>query len=804
MPRPHPDWKDSHGSSDPASNHAAGAGLVNAERRYRAPARGASSPRTPTDDESFAALFDASEDPMVILDAALQILAANAAAARFLVTTSDRLRGTAALEADLLARLLTAASIPQRLKTDPMPLVDEVAVTDSEGQPIQCRIEALALPGGRTLIHLRDTSVLLRTRATLRSADALHRAIFDALPAVCWAMALPEERLIEVSAAVERVFGYQPADFRQRPELWEELVHPAERERVRAELRVGIATARPFEIRFTGLHRDHHDLPHLVNRVVPVADERGWVERCEGFIEDLGAQRAVEQTLRATQANLRHTLEAVASGVLVVRPGDGGAEVAVSNRRLAEMLRLDAPLQPGASLGLAPEGLRRLVYGPDGEPGFDTLMLSDQVQDDVVELTDPARVLHRYAAPLRDELGQVVGRILTVEDVTPSWQMQRQLTHSQKMESMGRLAGGVAHDFNNLLGTILGFSSLLLEQVPADDPRRPGLEQIAQAADRASNLTAALLAFSRSARFERTQVSLNRVVDDAYQLVRSAIDPSVSIVTQLDPALSPLLGDELLLQQLIVNLVQELRDRLHAGGTLRIATRTFDQSMPAEEQQAEGQPRRVVALEVGAGFGDPTGPRPLVGAEPAPAGEATAGLALTIAEDIVRAHGGFLTRREASDHATFEAVFPAERRASVPVIAPEPDAARGHETILVVDDEPGLRALAKSGLRQRGFDVVAVESGEQALEILRRGEPRVDMVVLDLTMPGLSGEKVLRAIRGFRPQLPVLIASGYATVQNQSSWVAAGAVGFLAKPYRIRDLAGKLREVLDRAPGRAG
>ena len=772
--------------------------------RHFAPARGSGAPRAAAGDESFAAFFDGSEDPMVILDAALRILAANPAAARFLGRTSARLRGTTALEADLLARLLTAASIPQRLKTDALPLVDEVAVTDAEGQPIQCRIEAVALPAGRTLIHLRDTSATLRARATLQAADALHRAIFDALPAVCWAMALPEERLIEVSPAVERVFGHQPADFRQRPELWEELVHPADRERVRAEFRAGIAATRPFEIRFTGLHRDHRDLPHLVNRVVPVADERGWVDRCEGFIEDLGVQRSLEQSLRSTQANLRHTLDAVASGVLVVRPGESGPEVAVSNRRLAEMMRLDAPLKPGTPLGVMPEAVRGLVFGVGGEADFDALLLSEDVKDGIVELPDPARVLHRFAGPLRDELGQVVGRIITVEDVTTASQMQRQLTHSQKMESMGRLAGGVAHDFNNLLGTILGFSSLLLEQAADDDPRRPGLEQIAQAAERASNLTAALLAFSRSARFERTQVSLNRVIDDSYQLVRSAIDPSVSIAIDLDPALSTLHGDALLLQQLVVNLVQALRDRLNVGGRLRLSTRAFDQTMPAEEQESAGEVRRVVALEIRADFGGPTGPRPLVGAGPGTSGESATGLALTIAEDIVRAHGGFLERREAPDQATFEVVFPAERRAGAPVIAHESDSARGHETILVVDDEPGLRALAKTGLRQRGFDVLAVESGEQALEILKLGVPRVDMVVLDLTMPGLSGEKVLRAIRGFRPHLPVLIASGYATVQNQSSWVAAGAVGFLAKPYRIRDLAGKLREVLDRTPGRAG
>jgi DNA-binding NtrC family response regulator len=127
--------------------------------------------------------------------------------------------------------------------------------------------------------------------------------------------------------------------------------------------------------------------------------------------------------------------------------------------------------------------------------------------------------------------------------------------------------------------------------------------------------------------------------------------------------------------------------------------------------------------------------------------------------------------------------------------------ARGHETILVVDDEPGLRALAKSGLRQRGFDVLTTSNGEQALEILRDGKTRVDIVLLDLTMPGLSGEKVLRTIRGFRPDLPVIIASGYATVESQSSWIAAGASGFLAKPYRVQDVAIKLREALDRSHG---
>src|SRR5205823_9043161 len=139
----------------------------------------------------------------------------------------------------------------------------------------------------------------------------------------------------------------------------------------------------------------------------------------------------------------------------------------------------------------------------------------DETRDEIAELRDPHRVLRRYAAPVRGADGGVVGRIITVEDVTSSWLMHRRLTHAQKMESMGRLAGGVAHDFNNLLGTILGFGSLVLDQFPRDDPRRGSIEQIVAAAERASRLTAALLTFSRSARFERLPIHLNRVIEDS-------------------------------------------------------------------------------------------------------------------------------------------------------------------------------------------------------------------------------------------------------------------------------------------------
>jgi two-component system, cell cycle sensor histidine kinase and response regulator CckA len=740
-------------------------------------------------DPGLAPFFEATTDPMVVFGPDFIVLMANAAACRLLRTTEGQLTGRSVLESALLARLLGGASVPQRLRGGTTVVRDEVAVVDAEGQPVQCQVEALRLADGRVLLHLRDVTAALRARTALRALEDLHRSAAEVLPGVAWTMALPEERLLEVSPGVERLFGRQPAGILDHHGAWDELVHPGDRERVRAEFRAGVDAGAPFDIHFTGVHQDRRDLPHLVNHVVPVRGERAWAERAHGFIEDLSVRDALQQELTEARAHLRHILDAIPTGVLVARLRRGRGEVVLCNRRLAEMLRLDEPMRPGTPLSRATPDLLRLLQG--GGAGESVPRLTGETSEEyVAELREPLRVLRVYAGPLRDAHGAVVGRILTAEDITAGWLMQRRLTQAQKMESMGRLAGGVAHDFNNLLGTILGFGSLLLEQSPEPDPRHEPAAQIVAAAERASRLTLALLEFSRSARFERLPLQLNRVIEDAYQVLRSALDPSVSLTLRLEPDLPLLLGDSLLLQQVLVNLAQEVRDRLGLGGALTLATRLVEQPHPAEEAVGEGEARHAVALEVHAEPGSQAR-RPV---EPAPD---RAGLTLTIVEDIVRAHGGWLVTATGPGEAAFRAVFPVDTVEEAPLLVPAAATAHGHETVLVVDDEPGLRALARTGLQQHGFDVVAVETGEQALQILRQGEPRVDAMLLDLTLPGISGESVLRETRRLAPGLPVIIASGYATVESQSSWVAAGAMSFVAKPYRIQQVAEKLREALD-------
>ncbi len=742
-------------------------------------------------DPALGPFFDATAEPMLLYGPDFVVVRANEAAGRLLREPHGRLRGRSVLESPLLSRLLAGASVPQRLQGDARVVRDEVTIADLEGQPLQCRVEAMRLDDGRVLLHLRDDTPVQRAVAALHSLEELHRASAGVLPGVAWTMALPEERLLDVSPAVERLFGYEPAALLQRPGLWDELVHPGDRERVRTEFRAGVDGGRPFDIHFTGVHRDRHDLPHLVHHVTPVRAGTAWADRAYGFLEDLSEREDRRADLAEAHARLRVVLDTVPAGVVIVRLHRGRAVVALCNRRLAEMLRLDEPIRAETPLHRAPADLLLLLRG--GAPAEEPLprLTSERTEEYVVELHEPLRVLRTHAGPLRDERGAVDGRILTAEEITTSWMMQRRLTQAQRLESLARLAGGMAHDFNNLLGTIQGFAALLRDRTSEDDPRHEAVTRILEAVASAGRLTGALLESSRGARFERVPLSPNRVVEDAHGLLRSALDPSVALTLRLAPDLPLLLGDARLLQQVLVDLAQELRPRLGTGGTLTIVTRLVERERPAEEAGGATETLHAVAIEllVTPGSATPRAVEPLAD---------RTGLALGVARDIVRGHRGALVAGTRPEEPAFRLLFAVDTPERAPLLVPAAATARGHETVLVVDDEPGLRALARAGLQQHGFDVVAVETGEQALDILERGEPPVDAMLLDLTLPGISGEAVLREVRRRAPHLPVIIASGYATLESQASWVEAGAVGFVAKPFHVQQVAQRLREALDR------
>ena len=344
---------------------------------------------------------------------------------------------------------------------------------------------------------------------------------------------------------------------------------------------------------------------------------------------------------------------------------------------------------------------------------------------EIVDLTAPNRVVRRYSAPLSDSLDHVTGRIVTVEDVTASWFARRRLTQAQKMESLTRLAGGVAHDFNNLIGAILGFASLLAERTPASDPQREPIEGILRHAERATRLTQALLAFSRNARFERIPVNLNRVVDESYALLRAALDPGVAIEIDLAPDVPPVMGDAVLLQQLVVHLVQEAGLRLGPGAVLEIATRLEAEGAETSAGGAGGTGGRVV-LTVGVRAGSPGAESAGESAGADATSDIDEAVALSVIEDIARVHGGWLRRGSAAAPARFRVGLPVRPAEQALLLAPDEAMAKGDERILMVDDEPGLLSVVKVGLARLPGDHRAERragAGDPALA-RRRDRPR--------------------------------------------------------------------------------
>jgi signal transduction histidine kinase len=357
---------------------------------------------------------------------------------------------------------------------------------------------------------------------------------------------------------------------------------------------------------------------------------------------------------------------------------------------------------------------------------------------------------------------------------------EERLVQSQKMEAVGRLAGGVAHDFNNLLTVINGYAHLLVGRLPAADPNRRVAEKMLQAGERAADLTRRLLSFSRKQMVQPAVLDLNDVVRDAESMLRRLIGEEVRLRCELGDGLARVEADRSQIQLAILNLALNARDAMPAGGELLIRT---------------APDRDGVVLEVtddGVGMDEETRRRAFepffTTKEP---GKGT-GLGLSSVYGIVRQAGGEVTLESAPGRGTRARIrLPrAEERAAPSEAEPERASARGGETILVVEDEPEVRELAAHALRGFGYRVLEARSGEEALARWPRADG-VDLLLTDVVMGGMRGPELAARMRAARPGLRVLYVSGYAEAESEG---AAGV--FLAKPFRPEALAARVREAL--------
>jgi len=399
-----------------------------------------------------------------------------------------------------------------------------------------------------------------------------------------------------------------------------------------------------------------------------------------------------------------------------------------------------------------------------------------------------------------DEPADVIEAI--AEDVTDRRALEDQFRQAQKMEAVGRLAGGVAHDFNNLLMVVSGYTEVILAKLDFDHPLHEKARAIQQAADRATTLTRQLLAFSRKQMLELKVVDINTIVQDMQRLLQPLIGENVELVTHLSPDAGHTRADAGQIEQVLMNLVVNAKDAMPAGGKLTIQT----QSITLDESHRGGptfiRPGHYVMLSVidtGLGMDKETQSRIF---EPffttKEKGKGT-GLGLSTVYGIVKQTGGYvMVQSEEGRGTAFNIYLPRVNAAAELVPAPSPRAAEGGtETILLVEDEDSVRQLVRETLQARGYRVVEAENGAAGLSAASLHTGVIDLIITDVVMPGMSGHELAQQLAQSRPETKVLYLSGYTEDAITTEGTLEGGKAFLQKPFTLQNLSRKVREVLE-------
>jgi two-component system cell cycle sensor histidine kinase/response regulator CckA len=410
-------------------------------------------------------------------------------------------------------------------------------------------------------------------------------------------------------------------------------------------------------------------------------------------------------------------------------------------------------------------------------------------------------------SPIRDNDGAVRGASHVARDITDRKKLQEQLLQTQKLESLGILAGGVAHDFNNILVGILANSSLLADSIAPENPYSEPLKEIASAAERAAGLTRQLLAYAGKGRFVIEDVNLSASIREIYALVKVTIPPSVQVRLELSDDLPLVEADVGQLQQVIMNLVINAAEAVgNKPGLIIITTgvHEVDEANAGDPWHKDGlSTGTYVSVEVrdsGCGMDEATLKRifdPFFTTK-----FAGRGLGLAAVLGIVHGHKGALqVYSEPGMGSTFKLLFPAVAREARPAPAPRATsgALSGQGKVLIVDDEKIVRVAAGATLRRHGYEVLEAECGRQAIDIFGPNHSSIALVLLDLTMPGMTGEEVMRELQSIDRNVPVLLSSGFNEVEAVRRFIGKGLAGFIQKPYTSGALAAKVKAIIERA-----
>ena len=694
-----------------------------------------------------------------------------------------------------------------------------------DGTPVEVEVAATLYPdpeGPAIQVILRDITERKRADAATRESEERFRQIAETIDEVFWITSPDKNQMLYVSPAYERIWGRPCADLYANPRNWLAAIHPEDRDRV-IEAAMSRQTLGTYDEEYRVLRPDG-TTRWVRDRAFPLRDESGRIFRVVGLAGDITRRKLVEAELVALSEQLESRVQA---GTKQLRDANEALQDAdVRQRALLDAIPdlvfrvrrdgtyLDFSSPRGGSF-LPPESIFGTDVSASPFPAEVRLALMSAIERAV--LTGEVQTLE-YALPFPAEARYFEARIVrsgtddvvaTVRDIgerkraeEERARLEQQLRQSQKMEAIGTLAGGIAHDFNNILTAIIGYTELLRGQLRDHQGATDRLAEIARAGGRAKELVAQILTFSRRRESALTPVALGPVVEEALKLLRAAIPASIEIDATVAQDLPNVRADATQIHQVVMNLAANAAAAMAGGpGCLRVRCESVivgDAEATPHPDLGPGRWVRLVVDDTGSGMSpellerifDPffttKGP-----------GEGT-GLGLSVVHGIVKAHGGAITVDSEVGHGTtFRIWLPALETHAIEKARPRAAVSGGRgEHVLCVDDEPAIVDLLKAQLEFMGYRVTAHAGSLEALSDFLSRPLDFDVLVTDLTMPGLSGADLAERIRALRPDLPIVMATGYGRVMDDARAKEIGVRRVILKPFTMAALDEAIQDAL--------
>jgi PAS domain S-box-containing protein len=599
-----------------------------------------------------------------------------------------------------------------------------------------------------------------------------------------------------VTGAMARITGFTAEELAAKGG-WEAMIYPGDISIPMGQLKT-LLGGKASNVEYRIIHKNG-ETRWMRDYGIPVwSDETNRVTHIYGAVQDITDRKHYEKELQESEERYKTLTNNLSVGIYRNTPGSKGTFIE-ANPTIVKMFGFS---NRDEFLSVA---VSDLYQNPDDRKKFNSIMLQKgYARNEELHLRkkDGSPFIASVSSVgVKDESGQIKYYDGMIEDISERKHLESQLQQAQKMEAIGTLAGGIAHDFNNILAAILGYTELAILDIPEDVSARQYLEQSLKSAYRARDLVSQILAFSRQGETELRPVQIDSLISEALKMLRATLPTSIEIRQLIEKDAGYINADPTQIHQVLLNLSTNasyaMRDE---GGILDICLTSVEVDADTIKLHSNLQPGPYLKLSVGdTGQGmDPKVVHRIF--DPyfttKEKGEGT-GLGLAVVHGIVKSHGGFLSiESQPKKGTTFHVFFPIIKDRIEPHISAEEPIQKGQGRILFIDDEEVIANLGKKMLMKLGYEVEAKTSSPEALELFRTQPDQFDLVMTDMTMPKMTGEKLAKEIMTIRPDIPIILCTGYSEQITEEKAKELGIKEFAMKPIRIHDIATTIRKAL--------